>query len=477
MNKRALPPVAPVVLGEWGGKRAGFWIFITLIILVLLLVFLLFFLPGITKGGRYVTFNVNLSNTAVYVDGKYLGQTKGNSYFVRAGNHEAVFIKSDGEISRMDFKVSNPVFATFFIHYQQKIEVSDLKVSDTLMANARKEYFSTLTRLSATTYDEFYFIQPSISEYFSDSLILNSTTLADDYFLTLLHITGEELFEDLKKAEFLLDEAGVSYRDEDTKALRAVIEKAFSEENSTITKMDESTMAAPSKRTVSGKIYFDYEAGQYTLGTSSSASYPAAITAPVTVSVPSFSMASMMVSESDYAAFVKENPEWSASNLDSLISNGLADENYLSGINLSAPTEAPIRSVSYNAAMAYAAWYSEKTGKTFTLPTESEWEAAAALASGKTYSTSLYTVSMDSDAPSALMGGLWEFTRTPFLPYARLTNYDRAIALASELGTEDVILKGGSYINTSSQIKKETVGVFTKDRTSPYTGIRLVTEN
>ena len=72
-----------------------------------------------------------------------------------------------------------------------------------------------------------------------------------------------------------------------------------------------------------------------------------------------------------------------------------------------------------------------------------------------------------------MMGGLWEFTSTAYVPLSRAAGvtFD-----ASEVPGSDIIVKGGSHLNVDDGITKETVGVMGRDITSDYAGFRVVRE-
>ena len=56
------------------------------------------------------------------------------------------------------------------------------------------------------------------------------------------------------------------------------------------------------------------------------------------------------------------------------------------------------------------------------------------------------------------MGGYWEFTSTDYIPNEELLEYQ----LSSDVSLDDVIVKGGSYLNDPNNIKVNTIGVLSK---------------
>ena len=73
-----------------------------------------------------------------------------------------------------------------------------------------------------------------------------------------------------------------------------------------------------------------------------------------------------------------------------------------------------------------------------------------------------------------LLGGVWEITQTPFIPLARLFDYDEAQALHTAFAlTPSPIVKGGSHLNNSASITAESVGAVPPEACGDQIGVRI----
>ena len=471
IRKPQLPEVEPVVLTNLGSMRPGVYILIALIALILAAFFVVFFLHGLTTNKSYITFNTNLKGVAIYEDGAYLGSTDGSVYRTTSGEHVYTFSYNGVELGSVNYNVKRYYFATFFRRPLQKIEFSFGKnnEAESVFVNAFAENIAIWSK--HLNYDERYHFPPLYSEFAQNASELGFKDISSVWLYGAMHITSNTLYEDYLKGKSILDESGIKYESNDLYILENILPTLLSDNSNNIVKSSENE-AVTAKR--DGEFFY-YNSYELNMGEDTLLRYPETNTYPVTIEVPAFGISAVVVSEYEYALFVEENPMWKKSNKDNLVALGLADDNYLNGITLTTNTYStkPIRNISYYAAEAYCAWLSAKTGKNIVLPTEAEWTVAALSATNQRYTKGLISTSSDLSSPMNMRGQLWELTQSAYIPLSRVAGYELGEELAIEFPYDDVVIKGGSYINDESKISISTVGVTSKNSCSEYVGFRI----
>ena len=470
-RKKQLPEVEPVKLKPFHGIRPGIYILIIWALIILLLAFVLFVLPGLVSNTSYVTFNEPVVGSGVYEDGIYLGSATDGVYKTTGGNHKYTFTYEGEEYGEVESKVKRKVFFTLFSHKPQLI-VPERSYNDEVKEKVVSAFIRDVTSYSAviSAPDTFHY-PPIFSAFASNSVEMSIKDVRDAWLLALSHISSSSLYEDYKVGKEILLKSGILFETEESKELEYYIDALFNGEKVTLEKSMENNILLPTK----DGDFFHYEPTIVEMGYSTTLTVESAKEAPVKVEVYDFSIARNLVTEHDWALFVEENPKWSKDNLETLVEEGLVDSNYLKGITLSPYINSirPIRNISYYAASAYVEWKSGKDGVIYHIPTEKEWYTASFSTKDKEYVTSLVYVENNPTTPTAMLGLLWEFTSTPFIPLSRITDYDKIINLGNMYGYDDVIVKGGSYVSDPSSISIDTVGITSKSTCSEFCGLRL----
>ena len=144
--------------------------------------------------------------------------------------------------------------------------------------------------------------------------------------------------------------------------------------------------------------------------------------------------------------------------------------------------DAPVAHVSLYEADAYAHWRGEQTGLPCRLPTEVEWEAAAAniapqaIAAGNFLESGRLHARAATDAPGLrqMFGDLWEWTRSAYEPYPGYRPWAGAVGeYNGKFMIDQHVLRGGSFATPSSHIRTSYRNFFPAAARWQFSGLRL----
>lgn len=213
------------------------------------------------------------------------------------------------------------------------------------------------------------------------------------------------------------------------------------------------------------------------------------------VYVQPFALASRLVTNAEYAAFIADG---GYTRPDVWLSDGWArvrqagwqapiyweqrnggwEEMTLGGMRPLDP-HAPVCHVSHYEADAYARWAGARWAGA-RLPTEAEWEVAAAgvtcrgnfVESGRLHPTA--TVTADDGLPQQLFGDVWEWTSSAYLPYPGYTPPAGAVGeYNGKFMSGQMVLRGGSCATPVSHIRPTYRNFFPPDVRWQFSGLRL----
>lgn len=467
-KKKELPQVEPVKIQPLFGLKPGVWLTIAYSLAIIVILFIIGIVPDIIDGSKRVEFTSAAYNAAVYVDGIYEGGTP-FARKIASGTHEVTYKVNGNEIDSFTVKVGHPVFFNWLFPRTQKVS-SDATLTQEAFVALSKELLEDANSYGAILeYDDVHRYADIFTTYaktVKGSAYEKDTTALQG---ALLFITTKEMYEDALNA---IDILGLD--------IKLDASKVFGNDASSTlgTSIANPTLqAVPSSlRTdvleISG---FEVPSATFSNGRTVESSYPAVKEAGKVVSTESFNIAAVCITENQWAHFVSENPQWSVTNKERLVEQGLVDEYYLDGVTLSltVASNKPVRNVSWYAAKAFCSWLSEKSGKSVDLPTEDQWIAATLTGADEGYQKSLMP-SVESTSPSAMLGGVWEFTDTSYVPLSRISDYDAQACIEELDANVDVVVKGGSYVNSAGDVDVFTVGTTYRNMCSDFMGFRIV---
>lgn len=473
-----LPQVKEVQLPHFLGMRPGIYIFTLLIVATVLIVFLIGFLPGIIKGGRYVTFTSALAQTGVSIDGTYLGGTP-YQFFVPSGDHEVTFTKGGIPIQKTTLTIDHPLFLTWLFHRTAKLEAD--------IANLTSKEKATITKFniqevigtsSITSFDAVHPYPPVFMNLVEDNIVmaLDEKTQLDSFALGATFITSKTMLSDALEASEKIS-GSTKLIDKTLAVAKQLFADSTTEE---IGLLEQEHLLKGMPTTLKANDFeqagITYPASSFVMGTTVPLIFAETNKAGITAKTESFTIATTPVSQYQWALFIEENPQWDKNETQKLQQDNLADEFYLSGILPSVvfATGKPVHNISYKAAEAFCSWLTEKTGKEVFIPTEQMWTLAALQTKDKGYTRSLTITDTDRNRPLAMLGGVWEFTKSPYIPLQRVTDYQEVANLYHLFAnSSDVIVKGGSYLNNPSSIDVHTVGAVDTTACGDLIGFRI----
>jgi ergothioneine biosynthesis protein EgtB len=211
--------------------------------------------------------------------------------------------------------------------------------------------------------------------------------------------------------------------------------------------------------------------------------------------VGDFKLADRLVTCGEYLEFMKdggyENPLlWLSDGWETVQARGWKAPLYweqkdgqwhiatLSGFRPLRPEE-PVCHVSFYEAAAYARWAG------FRLPTEYEWELAAAkvkegqphgnfLESGLFHTEAVANGKAHDGELKQMFGDVWEWTNSSYLPYPGYLREQGALGeYNGKFMSNQMVLRGGSCATPRSHIRNTYRNFFQCDKRWQFTGIRM----
>jgi len=537
-NREPIPDFSEVTvkLKPFLGMKPGTYLTVIYSLIVIVILFLVFFYPGIRRSGTYATFHSLPSKAEVMVDGKFLGITP-CKVFIEAGNKSIEVKKPYYRTFSVEQEIRGRIFASLFFpvkkSYEVNLEINDLDallnsaLSDFAANNYIPEILSETVQVAAGFKPENiakmysfldnakYFVNSpyqlknllqAVAFFESDTLALNQGSLQrivkniiqvkekyDNFPYWLLLSLPSNLAETFISSEW--------FSKFHQKTIDSITTQHLLQEKG-------SNVAHPPSMTnlnLAGLTFNRIPGGTLIQGRDddlASFGNRVDLLLPHPVTIYPFYILKTEVTNSQFKAFISENPGWSKNNLNELLENKLVTKDYLSQWQAEQIPENrddfPVVHVSFAATSAYCDWLSSKYSLTARLPYESEWEwAARGGLVGKPYplgNTAVGENFFSNNAQSSrrvaqgppngyglsdMSGNVWEWCLDWFSPvsYFFTSQYPQGNSVDAEhspaIGAERVV-RGGSWANDKDLVKLYTRGSQPPDWCSPYLGFRVV---
>ncbi|AEJ19445.1 SUMF1/EgtB/PvdO family nonheme iron enzyme [Gracilinema caldarium] len=477
-KKTEILPEDRVTLKPIFGIEPGKYLTVLYALLIVGLLFFLLLYPGLTKRGSIYTIQTEPAGAAIRIDDVYQG-TSPCTIFVPEGNHTISAVLPGFTAEQKTLDVGNRIFGSLFFpkHKQLFLKLSSDDPLNAILAGAQAYAAWTFAGEPSATYQ----VPLVLSEAMYRGAFQAVQSGHGDELLGILSASARfastsVALRDLSRAHFFAHTSGLAPSNVTTlSALQDAL--AYINENpaapawllSALPSTESKALASTDwykKHTLASQTEWDsLKEKPALLGTRISIG-PLQFR-EISIGDSTFYMAEQEVSQQAWDTFVAEHPEWAKEKKDALIAQGLVGSEYLESADNNAFPAGVVPGVSYYAAKAFCAWLTTKvpqglkTGRTtdyqVRLPTELEWYSAASHFNNRNFTN--------------IIGGLWEWCDTPFVPFPELKAPENFRNL---LSSPEFVVKGGSWANKAQTIQAETRASLPPDSSSPFVGFRPV---
>jgi formylglycine-generating enzyme required for sulfatase activity len=506
---------ASVKLGPVAGVSPRVYVPLAWGLILLFAIFAIFIYPGIRNYGSLLVFEGSPGMAAVYIEGRYAGSTA-QRIPVPAGRHAVRIERLGFAPEETTLNVGGRLFGSLFAPRLQHVPYTlSLSEPAMLVGTAFAEYAAwSLTGKPSALYQIPMAASEAAAALGESAYFRNTPSGIAQVPLakSLLAATGSaESARDGLRAATILASGGIAGPAGLVAAARLALSAMGNASNAAawLKDMSPSLGAAASRLAPSstaagaspgpvpqpagttsfaGHEFVIFSAGTVTMNGTS----PSGSRLPHVIDLPSFGMAVKEVSNSQWAAFIRARPKWAPGNRTQLVSEGLADDDYLAGWKGS--DEYPVTGVSWHAARAYCEWLNSLSGSSWkaVLPDEAMWEAAAGAGLGISGSgTGISSdraiwsdevkqgpeipgsVGRDRAGLADMFGNVWEWTSSSFLPYpAFAASLPVAATREEPFAADEKTVRGGSWANAPDSISLISRGGQASAHSSAFLGFR-----
>ncbi|MFP3959847.1 MAG: SUMF1/EgtB/PvdO family nonheme iron enzyme [Spirochaetaceae bacterium] len=500
-------------------------------VLLVLLFFLLVF-PGLRNNGTIIAFHSVPERASVLVDGARIGSTPVKA-FVEKGRRSVTIRRPHFEEETFEVEVPGRLVGSLL--FPRRLEITRRLTggnAEQIAREAAQEFNRWSLVGEATSRNQF---PPVLSAAATDLAAMTSseeTSVASAgteelrklLTHTLRDVSGEHQLADyLRAVAFARSDAGapggmavaevlrdiLRYFDENP-ALAYLAASALPQEvaeefrgsswfddttaelvTEVLTATQEGGPSAPDPERieVAGETFVEVPGDRFVMGPQGTEDTETvgSLERPRVVEVEAFFMMETEVTRRLYQRFVNDHPRWAPSSRDDLVDAGLVSKEYLNDWDddsVSDQSTRPVRFVSYHAAEAFCEWLGDHlpealTGYEVRLPTEAEWEWAAALNASEGYDAVFAEEAISTPLPVGssepgqlgiydLLGNVWEWTSDWYHAGDYVVDAQPIFP-----GTQRVV-RGGSWANERRSIGISTRGSQPPSWSTAFLGFRPV---